>query len=314
MNISVAKENEKEKLFALRQEVFVDEQNVPPEIEIDEFDNSALHIAARDGENVIGCARLVVANGEGHIGRLAVKREHRGRGVGAAICRFIIDLCLDGGITRVTLNSQAHAVGFYERLGFERHGAPFMEAGIEHIAMILNKERINMNEAVRILKERKSTKSYLSEHIDRAVIDEIVAAGLNAPSGRNMQTPIFAVVTDDETAELLSRLNAAVLGMKSDPFYGARDIIVVLAKKESPNYIYDGSLAMGNLLNAAYALGVGACWIHRAKEVFDGDEGKALLKAWGIEYEVEGIGFCILGREKEAKPKTEIKPGRVYYI
>ncbi len=170
-----------------------------------------------------------------------------------------------------------------------------------------------MNETVVTLVTRKSTKSFLDGHVDRELIDEIVSAGLNAPSGMNRQTPRFAVVTDDATVQKLSKLNAAVMNMPSDPFYGAKDVIVVLAKKEG-TYLYDGSLAMGNLLNAAFALGVGACWIHRAKEVFEGDEGKALLGEWGIDEEVEGIGFCILGYTDKEKSKTEIKEGRVFYI
>ncbi len=170
-----------------------------------------------------------------------------------------------------------------------------------------------MNEVIKTLTERKSTKSFKDGHIKTEELKEIIAAGLNAPSGRNMQTPIFAAVSDDETVKLLSKMNAAVLGMQSDPFYGAKDVIVVLARKEG-TYIYDGSLAMGNLLNAAYSIGVGACWIHRAKEVFDSEEGKSLLKKWGIFEEVEGIGFCILGHTDMEKAKTEIKDGRVYYI
>ncbi len=170
-----------------------------------------------------------------------------------------------------------------------------------------------MNETIRNLTSRKSTKSFQDRHVDKALIDEIIAAGLNAPSGMNIQTPRFVAVTDDETVKLLSNMNGAVMGVSIDPFYGAKDVIIVLARKEG-TYLYDGSLAMGNLLNAAYSLGVGGCWIHRAKEVFDSDDGKALLKKWGIADEVEGIGFCILGYEKEEKPKTENQPGRVFYV
>lgn len=170
-----------------------------------------------------------------------------------------------------------------------------------------------MNETIRNLTSRKSCKSYQDKHVDKALIDQIVAAGLNAPSGMNMQTPLFVVVTNDEVVKKLSQLNAGIMGMGGDPFYGAKDVIVVLVKKGMTN-IYDGSLAMGNLLNAAWALDVGCCWIHRAKEVFAGKEGKQLLKDWGIEEDVEGIGFCILGDAKEEKAKTQIKDGRVFYV
>ncbi len=170
-----------------------------------------------------------------------------------------------------------------------------------------------MNQTLQTLTARKSCRRFRDEHVDRALLDEIVSAGLNAPTGRNLQTPLFVVVTDDDTVRTLSRLNAAVMGSDTDPFYGARDVIIVLAKKQG-TYLYDGSLAMGNLLNAAYALDVGACWIHRAREVFAGDEGRALLDKWGIPDDVEGIGFCILGYVREEKPKTEIQAGRVFYV
>ncbi len=170
-----------------------------------------------------------------------------------------------------------------------------------------------MNETVNNIVTRKSCRKFLPEHISRQEIEEIVAAGLNAPSGLNRQTPRFVVVQDEDTVTLLSRLNAGVAGMPFDPFYGAKDVIIVLAKKEC-TYIYDGSLAMGNLLNAAWSMGIDSRWIHRAKEVFDSGEGKALLKQWGISEDVEGIGFCILGHAEEEKPKTQIQPGRVFYV
>ncbi|PXX80439.1 nitroreductase [Dielma fastidiosa] len=170
-----------------------------------------------------------------------------------------------------------------------------------------------MNETVKNLISRKSCKSYQDKHVSKELLDEIVAAGLNAPSGMNKQTPRFVVVSDDQVVKQLSDMNAAVAGMPFDPFYGAKDVIIVLAKKEA-TYLYDGSLAMGNLMNAAWSMGIGSRWIHRAKEVFESDEGKKLLKAWGIEDDVEGIGFCILGYAKEEKEKTEIQEGRVFHI
>ncbi len=169
-----------------------------------------------------------------------------------------------------------------------------------------------MNETIKTLTTRKSAKTYQDRHVDRVLIEQILAAGLNAPSGKNNQTARFVVVTDDKTVQALSRMNAAVGGMSGDPFYGARDVIITLAKKEG-TYIYDGGLAMGNLLNAAWSLGVDCCWIHRAKEVFESEEGKLLLQKWGIREEVEGIGFCILGYSAEERPKKPIREGRVFY-
>ncbi len=170
-----------------------------------------------------------------------------------------------------------------------------------------------MNETIKNLTTRKSCKNYQNRHVDKALIDEIVSAGLNAPSGMNRQTPRFVVVTDDEMVKQLSAMNASVANMPIDPFYGAKDVIVVLAKKEA-TYVYDGSLAMGNLINAAWSVGVDSCWIHRAKEVFESQQGQCLLKQWGIEEDVEGIGFCVIGYAQQEKNKTEIKPNRVYYI
>lgn len=170
-----------------------------------------------------------------------------------------------------------------------------------------------MNETVKNLISRKSCKSYQDKHVDKESLKEIVSAGLNAPSGMNRQTPRFVVVTDEDTVKKLSDMNGAVAGMSFDPFYGAKDVIVVLAEKEG-TYLYDGSLAMGNLMNAAWSMGIDSRWIHRAKEVFESEEGKALLKEWGVEENVEGIGFCILGYAKEEKEKTEIKEGRVFYV
>ena len=170
-----------------------------------------------------------------------------------------------------------------------------------------------MNETMKTLTTRKSCKSYKNEHISRAEIDQIIAAGLNAPSGMNRQTPRFVAVQNDEMVARLSKMNAAVAGMAIDPFYGARDVIIVLAKKDA-TYLYDGGLAMGNLLNAAWSMGIDSCWIHRAKEVFETAEGKALLKEWGIDDEVEGIGFCILGHALKEKEKTVIQENRVFYV
>lgn len=170
-----------------------------------------------------------------------------------------------------------------------------------------------MNETVKNLISRKSCKCYQDKHVSRDLLEEIVLAGLNAPSGMNLQTPRFVVVTDDNMVKKLSSMNASVAGMPLDPFYGAKDVIIVLAKKEG-TYLYDGSLAMGNLMNAAWSMGIDSRWIHRAKEIFESEEGKALLKEWGIEDDVEGIGFCILGYAKEEKEKTEIKEGRVFYV
>ncbi len=138
MEVKIAGEEEKCAALALRFEVFVKEQNVPPELETDDEDSCAVHVVAQDDTGrVIGCARILMSQNEAHIGRLAVKKECRGKGVGSAICRFIIDYCRENGCTNIWLNSQLHARGFYENLGFESSGDVFTEAGICHIRMSL---------------------------------------------------------------------------------------------------------------------------------------------------------------------------------
>ena len=111
---------------------------------------------------------------------------------------------------------------------------------------------------------------------------------------------------------MLSKLNASVMGVDIDPFYGAPELLVVLADKSVPTYIYDGSLVMGNLMNAAADLGVASCWIHRAKEEFESEEGKALLKKLGIDGDYEGIGNLVLGYA--AAPANEPAPRKATYI
>ena len=171
-----------------------------------------------------------------------------------------------------------------------------------------------MNQTTQTLKTRRSCKNYKPQHVPKNLIDEIVACGLNGATGRNLQAPLFVVVTNDEIVARLSQLNADVMGAKGDPFYGAKDVVVVLASKVAHTYVYDGSVALSNLMNAAYSLGVGSCWIHRAKEVFNSAEGKQLLADWGITEDVEGIGFCVLGYPNgEPRPKT-INDGRVYFV
>ncbi|MBQ1312188.1 MAG: nitroreductase [Blautia sp.] len=172
-----------------------------------------------------------------------------------------------------------------------------------------------MNEVIKNMETRVSVRSFRPELIAQEELDQIVAAGLAAPSGMNRQPVKLVVIKDKKTRDRLSAMNAAVMGAKNDPFYGAPELILVLADKSAFTYLYDGSLAMGNMLNAAHSLGVGSCWIHRAKEEFETEEGKALLKEWGIEGDYEGIGHCILGYlNGEAPAVKPANEGRVVVI
>ena len=172
------------------------------------------------------------------------------------------------------------------------------------------------NEVVlEVLRERRSVRKFKPDMPPKDVIDQIIRAGTYAPTGMGRQSPIILAVTNREMRDKLSRWNAEIIGADSDPFYGAPVVLVVLADKSIPTHVYDGSLVMGNLMLAAHALGLGSCWIHRAKEEFDRPEGRELLKSLGIEGEYEGIGHCILGYVDGAYPEAKArKAGWVYHI
>lgn len=152
--------------------------------------------------------------------------------------------------------------------------------------------------------------------IPEETMNTIIEAGTYAATGMGMQSPIIIAVTNKKVRDELSALNAKIMGKDEDfdPFYGAPVVLIVLADKNRPTYIYDGTLVMGNLMNAAHDQGIGSCWIHRAKEEFEGDYGKEMLAKLGIEGDYEGIGHCVLGyadQEPVAKPRKE---NYVYYI
>lgn len=152
-----------------------------------------------------------------------------------------------------------------------------------------------MNPVIETMLNWKSCKKYLPTPVEDLYLQQIAKAGTFAPSGMNRQASKILVVTNQTLRDKLSRMNAEVLGVDTDPFYGAPAVLVVLASKDVPTRVYDGSLVMENLMLAARSLGLGSCWIHRAKEVFESEEGKAILDDLGIEGEWEGIGHCIVG-------------------
>ena len=173
-----------------------------------------------------------------------------------------------------------------------------------------------MNEVIQCLVERRSCKKYLPKQVDEAALQEILLAGTYAPSGKNRQAAKILVLQKPEDIAAVERLNAAVLGNPDGrPFYGAPTVLVVLADPEVNTAVEDGSLVMGNLMNAAHSLGVASCWIHRAREVFDSEEGRALLRKWGVTGEYIGVGHCILGYPDGEKPEAKpVRDGRVFKI
>ena len=169
-----------------------------------------------------------------------------------------------------------------------------------------------MNAVIENMISRRSVKAYKPDMVPMELIEEVVKAGTYAPTGMNMQSPVIVAVVNKEVRDNLSRMNASIMGTSSDPFYGAPVVLVVLADKNRPTAVYDGTLVMGNMLNAAHSLGLGSCWIHRAKEEFESEEGKALLKEWGLEGEYIGIGHCILGYPASELPAA--KPRKADYV
>ena len=161
---------------------------------------------------------------------------------------------------------------------------------------------------------RRSVRKYKAEQVTDAQLDAVLQAGLYAPTAKNNQKPVMVAVRDKETRDLLSKINAEIMEVETDPFYGAPCVIVVLADPDMPTWIDDGSLVLGNMLNAAHALGLGSCWVNRARQTFDRPEGKALLEKWGLPERYRGVGNCILGYADEEPALKERLNGRIIKV
>ena len=168
------------------------------------------------------------------------------------------------------------------------------------------------NETLHTLETRRSCRAYKPQQITEEELAAVLRAGMYAPSAKNLQSARIVVVQDAAARARLTRMNAAVMGSDKDPMYGAPTILLVVADAHNPNAVADGSLVMGNLMNAAASLGLGSCWINRAKEELETEEGKALLKQWGLEGDYIGVGHCILGYPAE-EPKPAA-PRKADYI
>jgi len=164
------------------------------------------------------------------------------------------------------------------------------------------------------LKERRSIRKYKPEQVSDAHLDAILEAGLYAASGMNTQNTIMVAVRDQQTRDQLSRMNAAVMGSTADPFYGAPCVVVVLVEPERYTAVEDGALVMGNLMQAAHDIGVGSCWIHRARQMFESEEGKTLLRKWGLREDLLGVGNCILGYAEETPAPKPRREGRIVKV
>ena len=171
-----------------------------------------------------------------------------------------------------------------------------------------------MNEVIKNLTERRSIRKFRPEMPPKALLEQIIEAGLYAPNGLGKQSAMVIAVTDKTLRDELSALNSKILGRDADPFYGGPAVLIVLADKTVPTYLFDGALMMGNMLNAAHALGLGGIWIHRAKQEFEQEYGKKLLEKLGIEGEWEGIGHCVVGYiDGEAPAPAPRREARVFW-
>lgn len=180
-----------------------------------------------------------------------------------------------------------------------------------------SRRKFYMSETMKTIRTRRSIRKFQEKMPERELIDRVIEAGTYAATGMGRQSPIIVAVLNKEVRDKLSRMNAEIMGAAegTDPFYGAPVVLIVLADKAMPTHVYDGSLVMGNLMLAARDAGLGSCWIHRAREEFESEEGKALLESLGITGDYEGIGHCVLGYvdgdEPEAAPR---KDDYVYYV
>ena len=174
-----------------------------------------------------------------------------------------------------------------------------------------------MSDVLTKMKTRRSIRKYKPDAVGQELLDQIIEAGLYAASGKGQQAAIIIQVTKKELRDKIAEMNAEIGGWDKgfDPFYGAPAMLIVLGRKDWPTHVYDGSLVLGNMMLAAHALGLGSCWIHRAKEEFESEEGKEILKSLGIEGDYEGIGHCVLGYADGPAPKAAPrKDSYVYYV
>ncbi len=173
-----------------------------------------------------------------------------------------------------------------------------------------------MDPILNAMKTRRSIRKFRPEMPARKDLEAIMEAGLFAASGKGLQSSMIVAITDKTLRDRLMEMNRVIGGWQEgfDPFYGAPAVLLVLADRASPNHVYDGSLTMGNMMLAAHALGLGSCWINRAREEFDSDEGRAILAELGIEGSWEGIGHCIVGiPDGEAPEATPRREGRIVW-
>ena len=157
-------------------------------------------------------------------------------------------------------------------------------------------------EVLKVLKERRSIRKFKPQQIRDEELNAVLEAGTYAPNGMGKQACIIIAVQNKDDIAALSKMNATVMGKDIDPYYGAPTVLLVLCDTSIPTPVESGSAITTYLLAAAHAAGLGACWIHRERQMFDSPEGKALLEKWGVSGEYIGVAGCALGYAEGENP------------
>lgn len=264
--------------------------------------------------------------------KFVFKIEHSGhQSYGQSFCvYFSTDVSLVEAPGDVTANAEGRQLTFKRENQLNDNGmtevwlklSASMQpevTGITDISCHADEGGMNMpviGNVAKAIMERRSVRNYKPDMVPKETIDQVIKAGTYAATGMNRQSPIIIAITNKDMRDKLSAMNAKIMGNEgADPFYGAPVVLAVLADKDMPTYIYDGSLVIGNMMLAAEELGLGSCWIHRAKEEFESEEGKAILKLLGIDGNYEGIGHLILGfANEDKKAAAPRKDNYIYYL
>ncbi len=151
------------------------------------------------------------------------------------------------------------------------------------------------NEVLNTIKARRSIRAYKPDAVPEELLNAVLEAGTYAPTGMGRQSPTIIAVTSEGYRREIAELNAAVMGAKSDPYYGAPVVILVLADSAANTFVEDGSCVIENMMLAAASVGLGSVWVHREREIFDSERGKALLREWGLPETLRGVGSIALG-------------------
>ena len=287
-------------------------------------ESSELFLCLFDGAEMIGTVAVKRLDGtDCELRSLYLYERFHGRGLGKMLLGRAIDFARESGFKRMlldTISTSTRAAALYRRAGFAET-ARYKQTERSDVFMVLRLDTNNptggntMNEIINAMKERRSCRAYKSELPPRELIEAVCEAGTFAATGMNRQSPIIVAVTNKELRDRLSVMNAKIMGKEGfDPFYGAPAVLIVLADKSIPTHVYDGSLVMGNLMLAAHTVGLASCWIHRAREEFESEEGKEILRSLGIEGEYEGIGHCVIGyAQNDPAPALPRKDNYVYF-